>query len=149
MAKSTTEFHRGGLLAISAAVLIVTFAMGFALGHGLQASQPSPAAATTQSACNWGAFPVYPNASAVSSQAGAGLTYRAKASVAQVARFYMGGANQSTWTFTPTSQKASAVVFRVGGSDGCRGVLSVRADAAGGATIQAAADANSNSNSND
>lgn len=147
MAKSTTEFHRGGLLAISAAVLIVTFATGFALGHGWQVS---PAATTaTQGTCNWGAFPVYPNASAVSSDAGAGLTYRAKASVAQVARFYMGGANQSTWTFTPTSQNASAVVFRVGGSNGCRGVLSVRADAAGGTTIQAAADANSNSNAND
>jgi hypothetical protein len=146
MARSTTEVHRGGLLAISAAVLIVTFATGYALGHG---SQPSPAAASASTSCNWGTFPVYPNAVAVSPMGSTGLTYRAKAPLLQVARFYQAGANQSTWTFTPTSQKASAVVFRIGGSGGCRGLLTLRADPAGTTTIQAAPDANSDSNASD
>lgn len=122
MARAT--FHRGGLLAISAAVLIVTFAGGYALGHGTQPSSGTP------SGCNWSDFPAYPNSFAVSSKV-VGVAYRTYASVSQVARFYQAGAGQRTWSFIPNPHTGPAASFRFTASDSCHGILAVQADPAG------------------
>lgn len=136
MAKAT--FHRGGLLAISAAVLIVTFASGYALGHG---TQPSSAAAV--STCNWSVFPGFPNATALSARA-TGVSYRAyAASFAQVVRFYQAGAGQRAWTFVQTPTPGARVAtFRVEGPNGCRGILTIQSDQAGVTIIEVNADSN-------
>jgi len=121
-------------VAVSAAVLIVTFASGFALGYGTHT--PSSAAAT--SSCHWSDLPVYPNAFAVSSR-GVGIAYRVYgAAFSQVVRFYQAGAGQSSWTFTQSSPRGAFIaMFRVQGPNDCHGILSVQAEATGGTVIEA------------
>lgn len=133
MAKPPT-FHRGGLLAISAAVLIVTFASGFALGYGTHRTPP----AAITSSCNWSDLPAYPNSFAVSSR-GVGIAYRVYgAPFSQVVRFYQAGAGRSSWTFTQTSPRgADIAIFRVEGPNNCHGILSIQTQATGGTVIEA------------
>lgn len=114
---------------MAAAVLIVTFASGFALGYG---THRTPSAALAGS-CNWGTLPTYPTASMGSVQGGAGITYRVYGTpFSQVVRFYRAGAGQSSWTFTQTStQGAHIAVFRAEGPNGCHGTLTIQAQSAG------------------
>ena len=132
-----TRFHRGGLLAISAAVLLVTFASGYALGHGTQ--HPS----TTASGCSWTSFPTYPNATAGFRANGGGVAYRTYVSASRVARFYESGGGQSVWTFVPAQQSEQQWVFRFTTGSGCHGVLVVSADGSGATLVEANPDPNS------
>ncbi len=129
MAKA--QFHPGGLLAISAAVLIVTFASGYALGHG--SMQPAPAAA----ACTWTSFPSYPNFTTIPRPDAAGVAYRTYASASRVARFYQAGAGQNAWTFIPGQQGGATWVFQFTDGSGCHGILTVQSDQAGGTVVEA------------
>jgi len=130
MAKA--QFHRGGLLAISAAVLIVTFASGYALGHGTT-HQASAAAGT----CTWTTFPSYPNVTALPRPGNAGVAYRTFASASRVARFYQAGAGQTAWTFVATQDGGPTWVFHFTENSGCHGILTVQADQAGGTLVEA------------
>jgi hypothetical protein len=129
MAKA--QFHRGGLLAISAAVLIVTFASGYALGHGT--TQPASAAG----ACSWTTFPSYPNGTTIARGATAGVAYRTSAAASRVARFYQAGAGQTTWNFVPTQTGGPTWVFHFTQGNACHGILTVQADQAGGTVVEA------------
>ncbi len=129
MAKAT--FHRGGLLAISAAVLIVTFASGYALGHGTTHQ------ASATAVCTWTTFPSYPNATAIPRGISAGLAYRTFASASRVAHFYQAGAGQTAWTFAPTKDGGLTWVFHFTENSGCQGILTVQADQAGGTVVEA------------
>ena len=129
MAKA--QFHRGGLLAISAAVLIVTFASGYALGHGTT----HPASAT--GACTWASFPSYPNSTAIPRGVSAGVAYRTLATASRVAHFYQAGAGQTAWTFVPTQDGGPTWVFHFTENSGCHGILTVQADQAGGTVVEA------------
>ncbi len=119
---------------MGAAVLIVTFASGFALGYGTH----TPASAAATSSCHWSDLPAFPNAFAVSSR-GVGIAYRVYgAPFSQVVRFYQAGAGQSSWAFTQTPQRGAFIaMFRVAGPNGCHGILSIQADATGGTVIEA------------
>lgn len=119
---------------MGAAVLIVTFAGGFALGYGTH--KPPSAAAT--STCNWRDLPAYPSAVAVSSSV-AGIAYRVYGTAfSHVVRFYQVGAGQSAWTFTQTTAREGLLaMFRVEGPNDCHGILSIRTDASGGTVIEA------------
>jgi len=125
------QFHRGGLLAISAAVLIVTFASGYALGHG---TTPEASAAA---ACTWTTFPSYPNFTAIPRGVIAGVAYRTFAAASRVARFYQAGAGQTAWTFVPTQEGGPTWVFQFTQGSGCHGILTVQADQAGGTVVEA------------
>jgi hypothetical protein len=129
MAKA--QFHRGGLLAISAAVLIVTFASGYALGHGT--TQPASAAGT----CAWTTFPAYPNVTALPRGGNPGVAYRTFASASRVAHFYQAGAGQTAWTFVPTQDGGPTWVFHFTENSGCHGILTVQTDQAGGTVVEA------------
>jgi len=124
------QFHRGGLLAISAAVLIVTFASGYALGHGT--TQPAAVA----DACSWTTFPSYPNGTAVAGFT-SGVAYRTSAAAGRVARFYQAGAGQTTWNFVPTQTGGPTWVFHFTQGNACHGILTVQADQAGGTVVEA------------
>lgn len=117
---------------MAAAVLIVTFASGFALGYG---THRTPSAGL----CNWGTLPTYPTASIGSYQGGAGVAYRVYGTpFSQVVRFYRAGAGQSSWTFTQTSPQGPFIaVFRVEGPNGCHGTLTIQAQSAGETFVQA------------
>ncbi|TMD04600.1 MAG: hypothetical protein E6J01_12680 [Chloroflexi bacterium] len=130
MAKA--QFHRGGLLAISAAVLIVTFASGYALGHGT-----THQASAGAGACTWTTFPSYPNVTALPRPANAGVAYRTFAPASRVARFYQAGAGQTAWTFVPTQDGGPTWVFHFTENSGCHGILTVQADQAGGTVVEA------------
>lgn len=129
MAKA--QFHRGGLLAISLALLIVTFASGYALGHG---TTPQ---ASASGACTWTTFPLYPNSTAIPRGASAGIAYRTSAATSRVARFYQAGAGQTAWTFVPTQNGGPTWVFHFTENSGCNGILTVQADQAGGTVVEA------------
>ena len=126
------QFHRGGLLAISAAVLIVTFASGYALGHGT-----THQASAGAGACTWTTFPSYPGSTSIPRPGNAGVAYRTPASASRVARFYQAGAGQTAWTFVPTQDGGPTWVFHFTENSGCHGILTVQADQAGGTVVEA------------
>jgi hypothetical protein len=130
MAKA--QFHRGGLLAISAAVLIVTFASGYALGHGT-----THQASAGAGACTWATFPSYPGSTSIGRQGSAGVAYRTPASASRVARFYQAGAGQTAWTFVATQDGGFASVFSFTENSSCHGILTVQADQAGATVVEA------------
>jgi len=120
---------------MAAAVLIVTFASGFALGYG---THRTPSAALASS-CNWGTLPTYPTASMGSVRGGTGFAYRVYGTpFSQVVRFYRAGAGQSSWMFTQTpTQGPYIAVFRGQGPNGCRGTLTIQTQSAGETIVEA------------
>jgi len=133
MVKHTFHFHRAGLLAMGAAVLVVTFATGFALGYGSHS-----ASTVTSSTCDWRAFPTFPGALTISAPSG-GIAYRVYGvPYSQVVRFYQQGAGQDSWSFTRSSSRGAVLdTFRVDGPNGCRGIVTIQIDAGGGTRIEA------------
>jgi len=135
MAKPDFHVHWAGLLAMGAAVLVVTFASGFALGYGSQATSGT---AYPTSGCDWGAFPAYPGAVTISAPGG-GVAFRVYGvPYSQVDRYYQLGAGQESWSFTRSSQRGAFVdTFRVDGPSGCRGTMIIQIDTGGGTRIEA------------